>query len=270
MRMASYSSARRRAVQRKVPQQQRGERRVAELLEAAEAVIAQIGYEAATMSAIAGRARAAIGSLYQFFPNKACITQALRTEYAKQFDSLYAPLATQARTMSCQALVSHLINLTVRFVDTHPALPALLDAPRSTRAPAAMRAVLRQAFRGGATAPKSSHVEAQGAAAGDRRLAYCESVESALRRASAARTSQNDSGIQNGSSFLLKRADEPARRPDGAPVTILPAFYVPRSRVRHRRSSLPCFWVARSCLALAGNLRRPTGRRRPARRWRSV
>src|SRR5579862_4292926 len=146
MRMASYSSARRRAVQRKVPQQQRGERRVAELLEAAEAVIAQMGYEAATMSAIAGRARAAIGSLYQFFPNKACITQALRTEYAKQFDSLYAPLATQARTMSCQALVSHLINLTVRFVDTHPALPALLDAPRSTRAPAAMRAVLRQRF----------------------------------------------------------------------------------------------------------------------------
>jgi AcrR family transcriptional regulator len=133
-------------VQRKVPRQQRGERRVAELLEAAEAVIAQMGYEAATMSAIAGRARAAIGSLYQFFPSKACITQALRTEYAKQFDNLYAPLATQARTLNCQALVSHLIDLTVRFVDTHPALPALLDAPQSTRAPAAMRAVLRQRF----------------------------------------------------------------------------------------------------------------------------
>jgi AcrR family transcriptional regulator len=130
----------------KVPQQPRGERRVAELLEAAEAVIAHIGYEAATMSAIAARAGAAIGSLYQFFPNKACITQALRTEYAKQFDSLYAPLAMQAKTLNRQALVSHLIELTVRFVDTHPALPALLDAPQSTRVPAAMRAVLRQRF----------------------------------------------------------------------------------------------------------------------------
>jgi AcrR family transcriptional regulator len=144
--MASYSSTPRREAQRKVPQQLRGERRVAELLEAAEAVIAQMGYEAATMSAIAGRARAAIGSLYQFFPNKACITQALRTEYARQFDHLYAPLAIQARTLTCQALVSHLVDLTVRFVDTHPALPALLHAPQSTRAPEAMRAVLRRRF----------------------------------------------------------------------------------------------------------------------------
>src|ERR1700733_11723420 len=95
MRMVSSSS-----VQRRVPRQERGERRVAGLLEAAEAVIAETGYEAATMSAIAGRAGAAIGSLYQFFPNKACITQALRTEYAKQFDNLYAPLALQAGSLS--------------------------------------------------------------------------------------------------------------------------------------------------------------------------
>jgi AcrR family transcriptional regulator len=155
MRMSSYSSPRSKprrtaaqdkAVQRKVPRQQRGEQRVAELLEAAEAVIAQIGYEAATMSAIAQRAGAAIGSLYQFFPNKACLTQALRTEYAKRFDRMYAPLVIQARTLNRQALVSHLIDLTVRFVDTHPALPALLDAPQSTSVPAAMRAVLRQRF----------------------------------------------------------------------------------------------------------------------------
>jgi AcrR family transcriptional regulator len=151
VRMASHSPVQgkvvqRKAVHRKVPRQQRGERRVAELLEAAEAVIAQMGYEAATMSAIAGRAGAAIGSLYQFFPNKASITQALRTEYAKQFDSLYAPLAIQAKTLNRPALVSHLINLTVGFVDTHPALPALLDAPNSTRVTAAMRAVLRRRF----------------------------------------------------------------------------------------------------------------------------
>src|ERR1700733_1184556 len=126
MRMVSSSS-----VQRRVPRQERGERRVAGLLEAAEAVISQIGYEAATMSAIAERAGAAIGSLYQFFPNKACITQALRTEYAKQFDSMYAPLQVQARTLNREALVSHLIELTVSFVEAHPALTALLDAPQA-------------------------------------------------------------------------------------------------------------------------------------------
>lgn len=141
MRMASYSSTRRR-----IPRQERGERRVAELLEAAEAVIAETGYEAATMSAIAGRAGAAIGSLYQFFPNKACLTQALRAEYAKQFDGLYAPLAKHAGTLSPEMLAGRLIDLTVHFVDTHPALPALLDAPRSTRTPPAMQNVLRQRF----------------------------------------------------------------------------------------------------------------------------
>jgi AcrR family transcriptional regulator len=135
---------------------------VAGLLEAAETVIAQIGYEAATMSAIAVRAGAAIGSLYQFFPNKACITRALRTEYAKQFDSLYAPLAVKARTLNREALVSHLIDLTVRFVDSHPAFPALLDAPRSTRVPAAMRAVLRQRLAGVllAQSPRMSKLKA--------------------------------------------------------------------------------------------------------------
>ncbi|MDQ2711302.1 MAG: TetR/AcrR family transcriptional regulator, partial [Acidobacteriota bacterium] len=53
---------------RRVPRQERGERRVAALLEAAAAEIAEMGCEGATMSGIAERAGACIGSLYQFFP----------------------------------------------------------------------------------------------------------------------------------------------------------------------------------------------------------
>lgn len=120
---------------------------MAGLLQAAEGVIAHTGYEAATMSAIAERAGAAIGSLYQFFPNKDCVTQALRVEYAKQFDNLYAPLASQAKTLDLGALVNELIDLTIRFVETHPALPALLDAPQRTR-PRAMRIILEERFAG--------------------------------------------------------------------------------------------------------------------------
>ena len=141
MSRASHSLSR-----RKIPRQPRGERRVEELLEAAEAVIADMGYEAATMSSIAQRAGAAIGSLYQFFPNKASITQTLRIEYAKRFDETYAPLASQASSLNPETLASHLIELTVHFIHTHPALPALLDAPSSTRAPAAIRKLLRERF----------------------------------------------------------------------------------------------------------------------------
>ena len=144
--MASYFSA--STVQRRIPQQERGERRVAKLLEAAEAVIAQLGYDAATMRAIAGRAGAAIGSLYQFFPNKACITQALRAAYARQFDDMCAPLASQASSLSPEALAGRLVDLTVQFAETHPALPALLEAPHSTRTSPEMQNILRERFAG--------------------------------------------------------------------------------------------------------------------------
>jgi len=49
----------------RAPKRARGKQRVAELLEAAAAVFAEKGYEAATMTEIAARARAPIGSLYQ-------------------------------------------------------------------------------------------------------------------------------------------------------------------------------------------------------------
>jgi len=43
------------SVNRRIPQQERGERRVAELLEAAAFELAEVGYYAATMKAIAKR-----------------------------------------------------------------------------------------------------------------------------------------------------------------------------------------------------------------------
>src|SRR5579884_3736875 len=91
---------------RRIPRQARGERRVAELLKAAAGVIAEVGYEAATMSAIAERAGAPIGSLYQFFPNKQSITHALRTEYGRDFEARLAALEQQASGLSLEELVA--------------------------------------------------------------------------------------------------------------------------------------------------------------------
>ena len=63
---------------RRIPRQPRGRRRVSQLLDAAAAVISSVGYDAATMTAIAAKAGAPIGSLYQFFPNKEAITHSGR------------------------------------------------------------------------------------------------------------------------------------------------------------------------------------------------
>src|SRR5689334_19652309 len=73
---------------RRKPRQKRGERRVADLVSAAAGEFAEVGYDAATMSAIARRAGASIGSLYQFFPNKESLARALRTQYAQEYEQL--------------------------------------------------------------------------------------------------------------------------------------------------------------------------------------
>jgi AcrR family transcriptional regulator len=66
----------------RVPKRARGIQRVAELLQAAAGVFAEKGYEAATMTEIAARAGAPIGSLYQFFPVKEALADALVRNYA--------------------------------------------------------------------------------------------------------------------------------------------------------------------------------------------
>lgn len=124
---------------RRIPRQPRGRRRVSQLLDAAATVISSVGYEAATMTAIAAKAGAPIGSLYQFFPNKEAITHALRTEYGKHYEAELTALEAEARYLRLEEVVGRLINITADFVETHPAFLALMDAPSHTRSPVSMR-----------------------------------------------------------------------------------------------------------------------------------
>lgn len=62
---------------RRVPTQERSRKRVEAILDAAAVVFAEAGFEAATTEAIAERAKTSIGSLYQFFPNKLALFEAL-------------------------------------------------------------------------------------------------------------------------------------------------------------------------------------------------
>ncbi|MCP2163765.1 TetR/AcrR family transcriptional regulator [Goodfellowiella coeruleoviolacea] len=70
--------------QRPRRRQARGERRMAEILDAAAGVFASAGYEAATTNAIAAAAGISPGSLYQFYPNKQAIAQALADRFVAQ------------------------------------------------------------------------------------------------------------------------------------------------------------------------------------------
>ena len=127
----------------RAPRQERGERRVAALLDAAASVIAEVGYETATMSEIAERAGACIGSLYQFFPNKQAVSQALRAKYGHEIEQMWAPLEARCASLTVRQMVSHLTADMVGFIQQRPAFLPLLDAPACTRS-APMRQLLRQ------------------------------------------------------------------------------------------------------------------------------
>lgn len=69
------------AAARRVPTQERSKKRVERIIEAASHVFAEEGFEAATMESIALRAETSIGSIYQFFPNKLSLFNALARHY---------------------------------------------------------------------------------------------------------------------------------------------------------------------------------------------
>ena len=118
---------------RRLPRQNRGERRVAAILAAAAALIAEVGYEAATLTEVAARAGASIGTLYQYFPNKEAVAQALRVQYGDEMAARWTPLVAGAARLGVEGLVERVFAVMLGFLAEHPAYLPLLDAPVAYR-----------------------------------------------------------------------------------------------------------------------------------------
>ena len=110
------------------PQRDVGRQRVAELLQAAAAVIQERGFEAATMAEIAERADANIGSLYRFFPNKDAVAEALIRQYSETLQVEYDAIHARAADATPQELADILIDLFMKLRPQARALTALLDS----------------------------------------------------------------------------------------------------------------------------------------------
>jgi AcrR family transcriptional regulator len=80
---------------RRQPQQKRGKQRVEKILIAAAEVFAEAGFAAATIQQIADRASTAVGSIYQFFPDKLAIFNALFAEHLRLTESIEANFFAQ-------------------------------------------------------------------------------------------------------------------------------------------------------------------------------
>jgi len=105
---------------RRLPKQKRSQQRVERILEAAAEVFACVGYEAATTHAIAARAGTAIGSLYQFFPDKLAIFHALEKRHMEQVRAIHAKLMTpQMAQLPLEQIIQQLVETFAVYFE-HP------------------------------------------------------------------------------------------------------------------------------------------------------
>lgn len=74
------------------PRQARSAARVEHLLDVAEEVFEEVGYDAATTNLVAARAEVPVGTLYRWFPDKAALAHALADRYLDQLEGLYRDL----------------------------------------------------------------------------------------------------------------------------------------------------------------------------------
>jgi AcrR family transcriptional regulator/transposase-like protein len=95
---------------RRQPQQKRGQQRVEKILLAAAEVFAEAGFAAATIQQIADRADTAVGSIYQFFPDKLTIFHALSARHIQQAEIL-------DREFLAADIYRPLVQLASEFVD---------------------------------------------------------------------------------------------------------------------------------------------------------
>jgi AcrR family transcriptional regulator len=112
----------------KTPTQERGERRVTDLLRAAEHLFATTGYDATPMSGIAQLAGASIGSLYQFFPSKESLGNALLLEYTKELSGQISALKA-ASPIAPRLLGQKLFEIVFNYTSEHRAWRVLAETP---------------------------------------------------------------------------------------------------------------------------------------------
>ena len=128
---------------RRIPQQERGERRVAELLDAAASEFAEVGYDSATMKAIAERAGASIGAIYQYFPNKQAVVGALRNQYVSKMEEHWIKVEEATTGLSIQERTQKFVDVMIHFMEEHPAYVTILNAPVDSKQDKKIRDHLR-------------------------------------------------------------------------------------------------------------------------------
>ncbi|MGB7239979.1 MAG: TetR/AcrR family transcriptional regulator [Rhodococcus sp. (in: high G+C Gram-positive bacteria)] len=123
--------------------QERGLKRMSAILDGAEALFGEIGFDAATTNAIANKAGMSPGSLYQFFRNKEQIAAALADRYVAELTRAQAAAVNprpDGREEDLTEFVDRAIDNMVAFNEANPAFLQLFS--RADTQPALHAAVV--------------------------------------------------------------------------------------------------------------------------------
>jgi AcrR family transcriptional regulator len=111
------------------PSQDRGQRRVDSILDAAAELFAAHGVEAVSVNAIAARAGSSVGSLYHFFPNKDAIVEALAARFCRQMVALNAGLlSAEAVAAPIDVVLGGVVDGFAHFHEANPAYDHVYQA----------------------------------------------------------------------------------------------------------------------------------------------
>jgi AcrR family transcriptional regulator/transposase-like protein len=102
---------------RRKPQQKRGQQRVEKILLAAAEVFAEEGFAGATIQQIADRASTAVGSIYQFFPDKLTIFRTLLTEHLQHIEILESAFFASDPNRPLRQVISEYIDTYTRYLE---------------------------------------------------------------------------------------------------------------------------------------------------------
>ncbi|NTJ66667.1 TetR/AcrR family transcriptional regulator [Agrobacterium rhizogenes] len=147
MRTTSQKSS--EELKTRTPKRQRGHDRVVILLEAAAKVFARKGYDAATMTEIAAEANSSIGSLYQFFPTKPLLAEALHIERLERLKAGLRDMAERSTGLSAADSGEAIFHSLGAFMEEYPEFSVLAgrrDIPKERKARS--RAELKELIAG--------------------------------------------------------------------------------------------------------------------------
>ena len=155
---------------RRNPIQARAKERIERVLDAAEMVFVEVGYDSATTNQIAARAETSIGSIYEFFGNKQAVAKALADRYLRELTGLYDEVVVDD-PRGRDVIVAKVVDALDGFYMRHPGLGPLLRGCRGSEDLQAAGESLQDslvehverliAVRRGATDPARRHVVAE-------------------------------------------------------------------------------------------------------------